>query len=88
MKHHFVVEKHKILRALAGSKAKVVPPKPQAPRHIKNCAPSVARVSETLNVAPATPVADALVVVSEAGKGVGEKSKGQKLNQLDAAGAS
>ena len=87
-KHHFIAEKRKVLRALADSKAKVVVPKPQAPRHIKDCAPSVARVSEALNVAPATPLADALVVTSEAGKGMGEKSKSQKLNQLDAAGAS
>ena len=47
----------------------------------------MARVSEALNVAPATPVADALVVTSEGGKGMGEKSKSQKLKQLDAAGA-
>ncbi len=63
-------------------------PQPQAQRHIKDCAPSVARVPEALNVAPATPVADALVVTSEAGKGMGEENKSQKLNQLDAAGAS
>ena len=37
-KHLFVAEKRKVLRALAGSKAKDVVPKPQAPRHIKDCA--------------------------------------------------
>ena len=56
-KHYFIAEKRKVLRALAGSKAKVYVPKLQASRHIKNCAPFVARVSEALNVAPATPVA-------------------------------
>ena len=40
--------------------------------------------SEALNVAPATQVANALVVTSEAGKVMGEKSKSQNLNQLDA----
>ena len=87
MKHHFVAEKRKVLQALTGSKAKVVMPKPQAPRHIQDCAPSVAGVSEALNVTPATPVADALVITSEAGRVMGEKSKNQKMNQLNAAGA-
>ena len=53
VKHHLVAEKHKVLRALAGSKAKVVVAKPQAPSQIKDCAPSVTRVSEALNVEPA-----------------------------------
>ncbi len=88
VKHHFVAEKRKVLRALANSKARVVAPQITGARHIENCAQRVARLSEALNVATATPEADALVVVSEAGKGMGEKSKGQKLNQLDAAGAS
>ena len=80
-----VPEKRKVFRTLAGSKAKVVSPKPQAPRHIKDCAPSVTRVSEALHVAPATPVADAWVVPVEIGKVIGEKSKSQNLNQLNAA---
>ena len=50
--------------------------------------PGVARDSEALDVSPATPVADALVVTSEGtGKGMGEKSKSQKFSQVDAAGA-
>ena len=86
-KHYFIAEKRKVLRALAGSKAKVYVPKLQASPHIKNCAPFVARVSEALNVAPATPVADALVVTSVGGQGMGEKSKSQNMKQLDVAGA-
>ena len=62
-------------------------PKLQASPHIKNCAPFVARVSEALNVAPATPVADALVVTCVGGQGMGEKSKSQNMKQLDVAGA-
>ena len=37
-KHHYVAEKRKVLRALAGSKAKDVLPKAQALRHAKDCA--------------------------------------------------
>ena len=75
MKHHFAAEKRKVLQALTSSTAKVVMPKPQAPRHIQDCAPSVARISEALNMTPATPLTDALVVTSEAGKVMGEKAK-------------
>ena len=47
--------------------------------------PAVARETDALKMAPATPVADALVVTHEGrGKGMGEKSKSQKLNQVDA----
>ena len=50
--------------------------------------PGVARDFEALDVSPATSVADAVVVTSEGrGKGMGEKSKSQKFNQVDAAGA-
>ena len=62
-------------KRLQAAKAKVVMPKPQAPRHIQHCEPSVPRVSEALNVTPATPVADELVVTSEASKVMDERAK-------------
>ena len=86
-KHYFIAEKCKVLRALAGSKAKVYVPKLPASRHIKKCTQFVANVSEALNVAPAHQWPDTLMVTSEGGKGMSEKSKSQKLKQLDAAGA-
>ena len=47
--------------------------------------PAVARETDALKMAPATPVADAFMVTHEGrGKGMGEKSKSQKLNQVDA----
>ena len=50
--------------------------------------PGVPKNFEALDVLPATSVADAVVVTSEGrGKGMGEKSKSQKFNQVDAAGA-
>ena len=49
---------------------------------------SVARDIEEVNVAPASLVADALVVTCDGrGKRVGAKSKGQKLNQMGPANA-
>ena len=47
----------------------------------------MARVFEALNVAPATPVADALVVTCVGGQGMGEQSTSQNNEQLDVAGA-
>ena len=47
----------------------------------------MARDSEALSVAPATSVADALVVTPEGrSKGMGEKSNSQMVNHMDAAG--
>ena len=78
VKHHFVAERRKVLQALTGSKAKVVMHKPQAPRHIQDCAPSVTESPRHLNVKPATPVPNALVVTSEAGRVMSDKSKSQR----------
>ncbi len=48
----------------------------------------VARDTEEVNVAPASLVTDALVFTCDGrGKGVGAKSKGQKLNQMGSANA-
>ena len=48
----------------------------------------MARDTEALNVAPASLVTDALVDICDGrGKGMGAKSKGQKLNQVGSAGA-